>query len=229
MTVVSLKPELRTAGGETVSIYCDDDWAGDVYLVYREGDLLTGTVQIDTGKVSERNLEYVLDEVRTYISHLAAALNITTSSVVMMHGDIEQILEIEPLDHDDPEDERLDGTYETDLDSDNVFDELHMAEDPEPEMEEYHLSLVSDEGNHAKYELHDDFDNVIGMVAVDEIGDSVTGRVDFWVEPDKGEPEQVAEMLFHTFKNDSVNQISFTMNYEDQHIADMYLEHKDYA
>ncbi|MFC4769651.1 hypothetical protein [Effusibacillus consociatus] len=226
MTVVSLKPELRTNGGETVSIYCDGDWAGDVYLVYREGDLLTGTVQIDTGKVSERNFDYVMDEVRTYISHLSAALNITTSSVVMMHGDIEQILEMDPLDTPVENDEWLDGTYENDFYTDGDNDEMEMEEEADPE--DYHLSVMSDEGDHVKYRLHDDFDNVIGMVSVDEIGDSVSGRVDFWVEPDKDEPAEVAEMLFETFKDEDVNQISFTMNYEDQHIADMYLERHDF-
>lgn len=228
MTVVSLKPELRTNGGETVSIYCDGDWAGDVYLVYREGDLLTGTVQIDTGKVSERNLEYVMDEVRTYISHLSAALNITTSSVVMMHGDIEQILEIEPVEATVPGDEILDGTYETEWYADDSDDEMEMTEYVDEEMEDYHLSLLEHEGEHVKYQLHDDFHNVIGTVSVDEIGDTVSGRVDFWVEPDKDEPQEVAEMLFDTFKDETVNQISFTMNFEDQHIADMYLEHHDY-
>ncbi|GAX91496.1 hypothetical protein [Effusibacillus lacus] len=233
MTVVSLKPELRTAGGETVSIYCDDDWAGDVYLVYREGDLLTGTVQIDTGKVSERNLEYVMDEVRTYISHLAAALNITTSSVVMMHGDIEQILEMEPIDTTDNINHvQLDGTYEHDLYAEETDEQLHMGsyDDNDDDAEEdYHLSLFSDEGDHVKYHLYDDFHNVIGMVSVDEIGETVSGRVDFWVEPDKDEPEEVAQVLFQAFRDEDVNQISFTMNYEDRHIADMYLEHRDYS
>ncbi|BCJ88106.1 hypothetical protein [Effusibacillus dendaii] len=216
MTVVSLKPELRTAGGETVSIYCNEDWVGDVYLVYREGDLLTGTVQIDTGKVNERNLEYVLDEVRTYISHLTAALKISTSSVVMMYGDIEQILEMEPMNVMDPDpnyhDVDVNSTYETDFESNDGDDE-------------YHLSLISDEGEHVKYHLRDDFNNVIGMVSVDEVDDTISGRVDFWVEPDKNEAEEVAEMLFETFKDGSISQITFTMNYEDQHVADMYLEH----
>lgn len=231
MTMVSLKPELRTNGGETVSIYCNGTWVGDVYLVYREGDLLTGTVQIDSGKVSERKLEYVMDEVRSYISHLTAALNIPTSSVVMMHGDIEQILEMGPM---EPGAEGLtddettaDGIFEQDYFIEGTDDVLEMESGEEPS--DYHLSLLADEGDHAKYYLHDDFDNVIGTVAVDEIDDSVSGRVDFWVEPDKDEPEEVAEMLFHTFKDDKVNQISFTMNYHDQHIADMYLERHSYS
>lgn len=226
MTVVTLKPELRTNGGETVSIYCDGKWAGDVYLVYREGDLLTGTVQIDTGKVSERTLEYVTDEVRTYISHLAAALNVSTSSVVMMHGDIEQILEMEPMDPAVEDGRRLDGILESDFQTDGTHDTVEM-EKADGEAGDYHLSLLSDEGNHAKYHLHDDFHNVIGVVAVDEIGDTVSGRVDFWVQPDKDEPEEVAEMLFHTFKDDSVNRITFTMNYGDRHIGDLYLEQQD--
>lgn len=223
MTVVSLKPELRTSGGETVSIYCDNDWAGDVYLVYREGDMLTGTVQIDTGKVSERNLDYVMDEVRTYISHLTSALGITTSSVVMMYGDIEQILEMEPQDMVLEED--LNGTFDDDLESDDEETEAYFDDDT---TDEYSLSLIKDDGEHAKYHLRDDYNNVIGVVAVDEIGGSVSGRVDFWVEPDKDEPEEVAEMLFYTFEDEHISTISFTMNYEDTHIGEMFLERRNY-
>lgn len=223
MTVVSLKPELRTAGGETVSIYYDYDWAGDVYLVYREGDMLTGTVQIDTGKVTERNLEYVMDEVRTYISHLTSALAINTSSVVMMYGDIEQILEMEP--QDVVEEEELIGTYDDELESDDYED---METYFDSEEADYSLSLISDDGDHVKYHLRDDFNNVIGMVAVDEIGSTISGRVDFWVEPDKDEPEEVAGMLFDTFEDDVIDSISFTMNYEDAHIGDMHLQRHDY-
>lgn len=226
MTVISLKPELRTSGGETVSIYCDNDWAGDVYLVYREGDMLTGTVQIDTGKVSERNLDYVMDEVRTYISHLTAALGIATSSVVMMYGDIEQILQMEPQDIVAEED--IEGIYDDDLEADeNEYAETVMMEEDEA-LDEYSLDLIEADGEHAKYHLLDDFNNVIGLVAVDEIEDSVSGRVDFWVEPDKDEPEEVAGMLFQIFEDDHVNSISFTMNYEDSHIGDMHLERRDY-
>jgi hypothetical protein len=218
MTVISLKPELRTSGGETVSIYCDNDWAGDVYLVYRESDMLTGTVQIDTGKVSERNLDYVMDEVRTYIGHLTAALGITTSSVVMMYGDIEQVLE-----------EDFDGTYDDDLETDEYeYVETLMIDDEDDAVDDYSLNLIEEDGGHAKYHLRDDFHNVIGLVAVDEIEDTVSGRVDFWVEPDKDEPEEVAEMLFQTFEDDHINTITFTMNYEDSHIGDMYLERRDY-
>jgi hypothetical protein len=49
------------------------------------------------------------------------------------------------------------------------------------------------------------------------------------VEPDKNEPEEVAEMLFDTFHGDEVNSISFTMNYSDDHIGDIHLQREDYV
>lgn len=214
---VTLKPELRTQGGETVSIYLDDEWAGDVYLVYRENDALSGTIQIDTGKVPEHKLDRVLDEVRTYVNHLTSALSVDTGSVVLMYGDIERVLEMSPQDtiFEDAADEDIDLTHEP---------EYQYDEEPT----DYYLTVVSDEGDHVKYHLHDDHDHVIGMVAVDEKEDSVTGRVDFWVKPDKGETDEVAQLLAREFANGFVENVSFTMNYEDRHVGDMHLEKHDF-
>jgi hypothetical protein len=212
---VTLKPELRTTGGETVSIYLDGNWAGDVYLIYRENDMLSGTVQIDTGKVPEHRLDRVLDEVRTYIQHLTSALRIENGSVVLMYGDIERVLEMGPQDIvDDTVEDAPDLTYDPDY--------QYESEDPD-----YYLSVVSDEGEHVKYHLHNEHDNVIGVVAVDEIGDTVSGRVDFWVKPDKEETNEVAQLLTREFANDTIENLSFTMNYEDIHVGDMHLERHD--
>jgi hypothetical protein len=211
---VTLKPELRTPGGETVSIYLDGEWAGDVYLIYREQDLLSGTIQIDTGKVPEHLLDQVLDEVRTYIQHLTSALRIENGSVVLMYGDIERVLEMAPQDI-----------------VDDTSDDLELTHDPdyryEAEDHDYYLTVLSDEGDHVKYHLHNERDNVIGVVAVDEIGDTVSGRVEFWVKPDKRETNEVAQLLAQEFANGSVENVSFTMNYEDKHIGDMHLERHD--
>lgn len=255
MKQVVLKPELRTPGGESISVYYDNEWAGDVYLVYREGDVLTGTIQIDTNKVSEEELEFITDEIRTYIEHLNAALNIEDSSVVMMYGDISSVIEMEPFEvvsvetmHEDPDD--LD-VYDEDLefldalDEDEDEEEIECAElegdglafvEEEHELDDYydedsmfHLSVAYRKGEHTKYHLHDDGHHTLGIVSVDEIGDNVSGRVEFWERPDEDEANDVAKMLARTFGElGEADSISFTMNHADYHIGDMHLERRDF-
>ncbi|KEO82269.1 hypothetical protein [Tumebacillus flagellatus] len=264
MKQVVLKPELRTPGGETVSIYLNDNWAGDLYLVYREGDVLTGTIQIDTKAVSEDDMELVAGEVRTYIEHLNAALGVEDSSVVMVYGDISSMVEMEPFEvvsvetvHDDEldaydenlefvgefedEDEYEDDedcveTYEfDDLGSDIVFDDeededdMVYYDDAGEEEEVFHLSVAYRKGEHTKYHLHDDEHHTLGIVSVDEIGDNVSGRVEFWERPDDEEANEVAKMLARTFGElGEAENISFTMNHADYHIGDMHLERRDF-
>jgi hypothetical protein len=253
MNSVVLKPELRTPGGETVSIYLNDEWAGDLYLVYREGDILTGTIQIDTGKVSEDELDMVGEEVRMYIQHLTSALDVDTSSVVMMYGDISSVVEMEPFEQVDEqalladEDVMDDEEVYMDMDDADVDDdvEVYMADDDviysdddvygetaevytntDGMDEDFHLSVVYEDGEHTKYHLHNEEHSTVGVVAVDEINENVSGRVEFWKEPSESDTSDVARMLARTFGD--APQLSFTMNYEDQHLGDMHLEHGDY-
>lgn len=318
MTKIILKPELRTAGGETVSIYYNDDWCGDVYLIYREGDTLTGTIQIDNTRVKERHLNAVENEVRTYIQHLSSALDVENSTVVMMYGDISSMVEMEPYDvvgetdytddvtddiiyaademdddmdeldmdmtdddiyeddmlddemlMDDDDDEMLmdddddtvviyadeeDEGFEEDFAAENDEDDILYAADDDDEDDIYeefqygtddlyaaderyvanyiidesagdnfHLSVVYNEGEHTKYHLHNDDHKTLGMVAVDEIGCNISGRVEFWKEPNEEETNDVACMLAREFGVSGVDNLSFTMNYEDVHLGDMYL------
>lgn len=239
MKNVVLKPELRTQGGETVSIYCDGDWAGDLYLVYREGDVLTGTIQLDTSKVEENDLDQVTDEIRAYIEHLNAALNVESSSVVMMYGDISSVVEMEPFEAAvDPEDVDLelladDDTYDDEnvlAVDDDVYDEVYSEvydDEVYDEDEAYHLSVIYQDGTHTKYHLHDEDHQTFGVVAVDEIGNNVSGRVEFWEEPDQEETNEIASMLARTFSDGETENLSFTLNCGPEHLGDIHLEKHD--
>jgi hypothetical protein len=235
MKNVVLKPELRTPGGETVGIYCNDEWAGDLYLVYREGDILTGTMQIDTSKVHENELDAVADEVRTYVEHLNAALGVQDSSVVMMYGDISSVVEMEPY-HVAGEEVLVDTAIEEEMDEDDYEDdeegiyvsEQDLYDDVEPTDSEFHLSVAYKNGEHTKYHLHDDDHNTVGVISVDEIAENVSGRVEFWEMPDEDQTADVARMLAREFSDGETEQLSFTMNYQDQHLGDMHLEHRDF-
>lgn len=252
MKQVVLKPELRTLGGETVSLYLGDEWAGDLYLVYREGDVLTGTIQIDTGVVSEEEMEVVATEVRTYIEHLNVALGVEDSSVVLVYGDISSMVEMEPFEvvsvetvQDEEFQEHVEYAVDDVRDDERDFfeigdvgltsnlefvDEEDDTYDTDEEEEgEFHLSVAYRHGEHTKYHLHDDEHHTLGVVSVDEIGNNVSGRVEFWKRPDDEEANEIAKMLVRTFgEYGEAEHISFTMNHADLHIGDMHVERRDF-
>ncbi len=241
---VVMKPELRTIGGETTSIYFNGEWAGDLYLIYREGDSMTGTIQIDTRRVDEEQLEHVTDEVRTYIHHLGSALNVQDSSVVMMYGDISSIVEMEPIDIADEEDADLlldeEDIYEAEgfeedfqitaaEEADLLYDDDqgYIIDGALADEEPFHLSVVFQDGEHTKYQLHDEEHRTYGLVSVDEIGSNVSGRVDLWSDMDEDETTDVARCLAREFSETDAECISFTMNYQDEHVGDFQLERRD--
>lgn len=86
MADIVLKPELRTSGGEATSIYRDGKWVGDMYLVYREKDMLTGTVNIDSGMVESAKVSMVTDKVQQYIAHLGDSLKVKDQDVNVVFG-----------------------------------------------------------------------------------------------------------------------------------------------
>ncbi|MDI3257531.1 MAG: hypothetical protein QJR01_07380 [Kyrpidia sp.] len=294
---VVLRPELRTSGGESLGVFLSRRWVGDVYLVYREGHLLTGTIQLDAAKVSQDQVDAVVSHIQDYVAGLAGALDIEDATVVMMCGDIDPVLEgpeTWPADRsqgredlsvsgeevsEEPEggsslraesgrtvrgepdrwdqeaktapvrsapedqDERY-GDEGPEHESDGSGDEYRMrtVESPrstgraasEPgranrrrrhgRRTSLHLSLYKEEGGHTKYHLHDGHHEPIGMVAVDELDNSVTGRVEFWRSPGKTMTNQVARLLAREFADGDVDRVSFTMNYRDRHLGDMHLE-----
>ncbi|HHY67611.1 MAG TPA: hypothetical protein GX517_10540 [Alicyclobacillus sp.] len=285
---VVLRPELRTAGGESLGIFLSHRWIGDVYLVYREGHLLTGTIQLDSGKLPDDQVDAVVSHIQDYVAGLAGALDINDATVVMMYGDIDPVLEgpatwtghreENEAQHDSaqdtsganrkearkaPEGEILNGSApedqdeqygdegpEYDLDGFQTSSRRGISADPSTESNKesaknrlsandrspkrrrrnrgrrqtLHLSLYKEEGSHTKYHLHNGHHEPIGLVAVDELDNSVTGRVEFWQPPGKAMTNQVARLLAREFADGDVQRVSFTMNYMDEHLGDMHLE-----
>lgn len=90
---ISIRPEMRTEGGEMITIFRDDEWVGDAYFVYREGDLLTGTIQLDSVMVDSSDYGPILEVARTYAMDLADALSVEEAVVASARGDIKTVID----------------------------------------------------------------------------------------------------------------------------------------
>ncbi len=91
---IRLRPEMRTEGGEMVTIYRHDEWVGDAYFVYREGDLLTGTIQLDSVVVKPSDYSPIVEAARSYAEDLADALAVEEAVVASSIGDVKTVLDV---------------------------------------------------------------------------------------------------------------------------------------
>lgn len=91
---IRLRPEMRTEGGEMVTIYRNDEWVGDAYFVYREGDLLTGTIQLDSVVVKPFDYSPIVEAARSYAEDLADALAVEEAVVASSIGDVKTVLDV---------------------------------------------------------------------------------------------------------------------------------------
>lgn len=112
---ITLRPEMRTDSAEAVSIFKGQDWVGDAYIIYREGELLKGAIQVDSMSVTLEEYPQVVAAATQYVTDLAHALRVADASVVGLYGDIRTVYddgqvnwETDPDDtSDDPEDGQL--------------------------------------------------------------------------------------------------------------------------
>ncbi len=91
---IRLRPEMRTEGGEMITIFRDDEWVGDAYFIYREGDMLTGTIQLDSVMVSASDYSPIIEVARTYAEDLADALAVEDAVIAGTIGDVKTVLDV---------------------------------------------------------------------------------------------------------------------------------------
>ncbi len=97
---IRLRPEMRTEGGEMITIFREDEWVGDAYFIYREGDVLTGTIQLDSVMVNSSDYSPIIEAARTYAADLADALAVEEAVIASTLGDVKTVLDVGAEDDD---------------------------------------------------------------------------------------------------------------------------------
>lgn len=126
---IVLRPELRTDGGEMLSIFHGEEWVGDAFLVYREGDALTASIQVDSTSVSQEDYQRIVQQAGLYVEDLVQALRVEDATVMSLCGDIRTVLDVstdfEPA---YPNDTDLAWSTDTDNSADHPDDDLYTLE-----------------------------------------------------------------------------------------------------
>lgn len=182
MGYIELQPELRTAGGEALTIHRGGDWIGDVYLIYREQDLLIGTIQLDEEYVKRSEVDEIVDEIQSYITSVAFALHVEDHNVNIFYGENSLLDDYSTL----------------------------TEEDDEEEVNGYERWIVGQGDEGIEYQVYDDEGDLIAEAVVDIRGTRIMGEIHFSHPPTDQEMEDVEAILLKDYDHDLIDQYNFT-------------------
>jgi len=183
MGFIELQPELRTAGGEALSIHRSGNWIGDVYLIYRENDLLVGTIHLDEESVEKSEVDEIVDEIQAYITSLAFALHVRDHNVNIFYGEYSLLDDYSVLNDEDPVNEEVIG---------------------------YERWIVGQGEQGIEYQVYDDGGDLIAEAIVDIRGTRIVGEIHFTYPPSDQEMEDVEAILLKDYDHDLIDQYNFT-------------------
>jgi len=92
MSTLSIRPDMRTSGGEVSDIVLNGRYAGGITLVYREGRRLSGAVQLEKTMLSPADKKKVLEYVQEYINSFAAAIDAVDCEVIVTYSAFDEVI-----------------------------------------------------------------------------------------------------------------------------------------
>ncbi|WP_127588640.1 hypothetical protein [Paenibacillus koleovorans] len=248
MAHVTLRPDLKTSGGEVCDILLKGRYAGTMALVIREGHRVAGSVQLEEEAFSAAELEEANRFIRTYIDQTAAAVGADRCEVIVTCSSILHILsssnEAETM-------EEFAG-YEDEEELLGLDDEeLGYAEDAaellptrsasgrsvgpverggglrlrDPRF--YELVIVGESRNRVEYHIYDQDEEWIAEVLLHIRGNDLTGEIHWLFEPLEDEIEQVLELILSDFDENEIDTISIDMLHEGELFETFDLTHED--
>ena len=93
MTQIDLTTDLRTASGEVQDIMVDDRYTGSLFLIYREGERLSGSLQLEQEFIEEAVEQLIIDKVHAYVRALADAVAASYYEVMVSCGSLHSVLQ----------------------------------------------------------------------------------------------------------------------------------------
>ncbi|RXT05843.1 hypothetical protein [Ammoniphilus sp. CFH 90114] len=206
MAKIELYPELRTTGGEALSIHRKGEWIGDVYLIYRENDLLTGTIHLDEEYVEQSEVYRIIQEVQSYITSLSYALNVTDHNINILFGQY-SLLE----------------DYTDEMNEEEVEEDDFLGE----EVTGYERWIVGQGKNGIEYQVYDDEGDLVAEAVVDIKGTRIVGDIHFTSEPTEQVMEDIEAVLLKDYDHDLIDQYNFTFFVNGQEYEEVEIETED--
>ncbi len=230
MTHVSLRPDLRTAGGEVSDIIFKNRFVGTLSLVFRESDRIAGALQLEKEVLDEAEKDEVFEAVHRYVDSLLDALQAKGCEVMVTYSSFDHVIA------SNREEEAFAGGVSTgedfDYDSDWIDNETRL-EDETPEerddytMADFELVLVGEDGDALEYHLYDKNEDFLAEAFLQIEDQEVTGTVYWMTEPSEAELDIAADLLVLDFDEDEVDRFEIAMSFDNEIFEVIQLTHED--
>ncbi|MEK4052480.1 hypothetical protein MHB84_02400 [Paenibacillus sp. FSL F4-0087] len=235
---VELIPDLRTSGGEVLDIMVDGQYAGSLLLVFREGDRVSGSLQIEQNSLPDETEQYIVEQVHEYIRSLADAVSAAEYEVLVSCGTLYSVLQ-KPESQTDVfiQSSRSEDTYNHDGQNGRAdVNEVHVIpgsqaesftyEDPEQLLE---MELVSAGRSISTYVFNDANGQELAEASLKQYGADVQGEIHWYDEPAENYQDAAAELLVRELDEEIIDTITIRMWHQGQELESAEWVHRDFA
>ncbi|WDQ35551.1 hypothetical protein PTQ21_15580 [Paenibacillus marchantiae] len=235
---VELIPDLRTSGGEVQDIMVGGQYMGSLLLVFREGDRVSGSLQIEQNSLPDETEQYIVEQVHEYIRSLADAVSAAEYEVLVSCGTLYSVLQ-KPESQTDMfnQSSRSEDSYSHDGQNDRAgVNEVHVIpgsqaesftyEDPEHLLE---MELVSAGRSISTYVFNDANGQELAEASLKQYGADVQGEIHWYDEPAENYQDAAAELLVRELDEEIIDTITIRMWHQGQEMESVEWVHRDFA
>ncbi|WP_426334470.1 hypothetical protein ACN9MH_10110 [Paenibacillus silvae] len=233
MKQVELTTDLRTAAGEVQDIMVDGRYAGTLVLVYREGERLSGSLQLDQEVIDDQAESFITDKVEGYIRMLADAVGASHYEVLVSSGILYTVLEQPDMNTGASAGNAL--ALDENAHEDGVFaevnripayrDESFTYEDPKHLLE---MEMVSAGRSVSTYVFNDAEGEEMAEAALKQYGADAQGEIHWYEEPNEALQEAAAELLVRELDEEIIDTITIRMWYQGNELENLEWVHRDF-
>lgn len=255
MAGITVRPEMRTAGGEVSDIMLEGRYVGTLLLVYREQERISGSVQLEKESLSVKDKHAVDRFVEDYVQALIQAMKVKQCEVLVTYGSFDHVIatrgdtrledfdDLELLEEDDAEviwvsdeDELGDGDsleretfrmgYAGVYTGGRFDDDLASGNDFRNPIY-YDLVLTKEQGSSVEYHVYDRDQEWVAEVFMRLVGNDLLGDVHWMFNPLDEEIETVTNLVVMDFNEELIDTFTVDHRYEGLIIDTIELTHKD--
>lgn len=205
MRNIEIWPNLRTTGGEFSDIMVDGRFAGTLTLVYREGDSVAGSVQLEKDSLKPAYKQRVESYLKEYIQSFIHAVRAETCDVVMTFSHYDNIVTT----------------------AEGVYKSKEEASSEDWESAEYKLVMVNEKRNRIDYQVYDNNGRWIAEALLRTDHAHISGDVRWVIDPDDEEIENITELLVSDFDEDTVDTFIINHKLNGELLETVELTHND--
>ncbi|WP_440118681.1 hypothetical protein [Paenibacillus sp. QZ-Y1] len=230
---VELVADLRTSGGEVQDVMVDGHYAGSLFLVYREGDRLSGSLQIEQESLPDDTEQLIVEKVHAYIRSLADAVEAAYYEVLVSCGSLHSVLHQPELEttwqsgdmiHDEDRYDDMDLNEVKVIPSSQVESFTYADRDHVLEME-----MVSAGRSISTYVFNDIDGQELAEASLKQYGADAQGEIHWYEEPEESQQEAAAELLVRELDEEIIDTITIRMWHQGNELEALEWIHRDFS